>query len=75
MAAHRRPHGHDPLRRRIAAARPSWSRVAAVIAGTGLTERDDAIFVIDLLRPDDLCVDVGANIGFLRFWRPVAEPV
>jgi FkbM family methyltransferase len=43
---------------------PSWSRVAAVIAGTGLTERDDAIFVLDLLRPGDLFVDVGANIGF-----------
>jgi FkbM family methyltransferase len=43
---------------------PSWSRVAAVIAGTGLTERDDAIFVLDLLRPEDLFVDVGANIGF-----------
>jgi FkbM family methyltransferase len=43
---------------------PSWSRVGAVIAGTGLTERDDAIFVLDLLRPGDLFVDVGANIGF-----------
>src|SRR3981189_1186867 len=32
---------------------PSWSGVAAVIAGTGLTERDDAIFVLDVLRPDD----------------------
>jgi FkbM family methyltransferase len=43
---------------------PPWSRAAAVIAGTGLTERDDAIFVIDLLRAGDLFVDVGANIGF-----------
>ncbi len=43
---------------------PCWSRVAAVIAGTGLTERDDAVFVIDLLRAGDLFVDVGANIGF-----------
>jgi FkbM family methyltransferase len=43
---------------------PSWSRVAALIAGTGLTERDDAIFVLDLLRANDLFVDVGANIGF-----------
>jgi FkbM family methyltransferase len=43
---------------------PSWSGVAAVIAGTGLTERDDAIFVLDVLRPDDLFIDVGANIGF-----------
>jgi FkbM family methyltransferase len=43
---------------------PSWSRVAWVIAATGLTERDDAIFVLDLLRPGDLFVDVGANIGF-----------
>jgi FkbM family methyltransferase len=43
---------------------PSWSRVGAVIAGTGLTERDDAIFVLDLLRPGDLFIDVGANIGF-----------
>jgi FkbM family methyltransferase len=43
---------------------PPWSRAAAAIAGTGLTERDDAIFAIDLLRSGDLFVDVGANIGF-----------
>ncbi len=43
---------------------PSWSRVAAVLVGTGLTEHDDAIFTLDLLRPGDLYVDVGANIGF-----------
>jgi len=43
---------------------PSWSRVTAVIAGTGLTERDDALFAIDLLRAGDLFVDVGANVGF-----------
>ena len=43
---------------------PSWSRVAAVLVGTGLTERDDAIFTLDVLRPGDLYVDVGANIGF-----------
>jgi len=43
---------------------PSWSRVGAIIAGTGLTERDDAIFALDLLHEDDLFVDVGANIGF-----------
>jgi FkbM family methyltransferase len=43
---------------------PSWSRAAGVIAATGLTERDDAIFVLDLLRDADLFVDVGANIGF-----------
>ncbi len=43
---------------------PSWSRATALIAGTGLTERDDALFVIDLLRPGDLFVDVGANVGF-----------
>ena len=42
----------------------SNSRVAGVIAGTGLTERDDALFVLDLLRAGDLFVDVGANIGF-----------
>lgn len=43
---------------------PSWSRATAVIAGTGLTERDDALFTIDLLRAGDLLVDVGANVGF-----------
>ncbi|HEX5224237.1 MAG TPA: FkbM family methyltransferase, partial [Solirubrobacteraceae bacterium] len=43
---------------------PSWSRATAVIAGTGLTERDDALFAIDLLRAGDLFVDVGANVGF-----------
>jgi FkbM family methyltransferase len=43
---------------------PPWSRSAAAIAGVGLVERDDAIFVMDLLRPGDLFVDVGANIGF-----------
>ncbi|HEV7584952.1 MAG TPA: FkbM family methyltransferase [Solirubrobacteraceae bacterium] len=43
---------------------PHWSRAAGIIAGTGLTERDDAIFVLDLLRAGDLFVDVGANIGF-----------
>jgi FkbM family methyltransferase len=43
---------------------PSWSRATAAIAGTGLTERDDALFVIDLLRPGDLFADVGANVGF-----------
>ncbi|HEX3510949.1 MAG TPA: FkbM family methyltransferase [Solirubrobacteraceae bacterium] len=43
---------------------PSWSRATASIAGTGLTERDDALFAIDLLRAGDLFVDVGANVGF-----------
>ncbi len=43
---------------------PSWSRASAIIAGTGLTERDDALFLLDLLRPGDLLADVGANIGF-----------
>ncbi len=43
---------------------PSWSAMAAVLVGAGLTEREDALFVLDLLRPGDLFVDVGANIGF-----------
>jgi FkbM family methyltransferase len=43
---------------------PPWSRMASHIAATGLTERDEALFVLDLLRPHDLFVDVGANIGF-----------
>jgi FkbM family methyltransferase len=43
---------------------PSWSAMAAVLLGAGLTEREDALFVLDLLRPGDLFVDVGANIGF-----------
>jgi len=43
---------------------PSTSRVAGIIIGTGLTERDDALLVLDVLRPGDLFIDVGANIGF-----------
>ena len=43
---------------------PSWSRGSSVIAATGLAERNDAIFVLDLLRAGDIFVDVGANIGF-----------
>jgi hypothetical protein len=38
--------------------------MAFSLVGTGLTERNDSLFAIDLLRPGDLFVDVGANIGF-----------
>lgn len=43
---------------------PPWSRMAASVAGVGLTEPNDSLFVLDVLRPGDLFVDVGANIGF-----------
>jgi FkbM family methyltransferase len=43
---------------------PPWSRMAASVAGVGLTEPTDSLFVLDVLRPGDLFVDVGANIGF-----------
>jgi FkbM family methyltransferase len=43
---------------------PSWSAMAAVLVGSGMTERADALFVLDLLRSGDLFVDVGSNIGF-----------
>jgi FkbM family methyltransferase len=43
---------------------PPWSRTGSMIAATGLTERDDGLLFLDLLRPGDLFVDVGANIGF-----------
>lgn len=43
---------------------PPWSRMASHVAATGLTEPREALFVLDLLRPTDLFVDVGANIGF-----------
>jgi FkbM family methyltransferase len=41
-----------------------WSRMTAGLAGAGLTERNDSLFVLDVLSPGDLFVDVGANIGF-----------
>lgn len=43
---------------------PPWSRMAGSIVGQGLWERTYSLFVVDLLRPGDLFVDVGANIGF-----------
>ncbi len=43
---------------------PPWSRMAGSVAATGLTERNDSLFVLDVLRPGDLFVDVGANIGY-----------
>jgi FkbM family methyltransferase len=43
---------------------PSWSRMAGLVAAAGLTEPEDARFVLDFVRPGDLFVDVGANIGF-----------
>lgn len=49
---------------------PHWSRMAAVVAATGLTERDDALFVMDLLRPGEIFVDVGSNIGFYTVLAP-----
>jgi FkbM family methyltransferase len=43
---------------------PAWSRMASTVAATGMTERNDSLFVLDVLRPGDLFVDVGANIGY-----------
>ncbi len=38
--------------------------MAGILVANGIAERDDALFVLDMLRPGDLFIDVGANIGF-----------
>lgn len=43
---------------------PSWSSLGAIVAATGSHEYVEEQFVRDLLRPGDVVVDVGANIGF-----------
>lgn len=42
---------------------PSWSKMAGAWIAVGLHEPAEMLFAIHLLRPDDLFVDVGANLG------------
>jgi FkbM family methyltransferase len=42
---------------------PGWSELAGVTVATGLHEPAEELFVLALVRPGDLVVDVGANIG------------
>jgi len=42
---------------------PPWSRLAGALAAVGFHEPEEMFFVIDLLRPGDWMVDVGANLG------------
>ncbi len=42
---------------------PPWSRLAGALAAVGFHEHEEMFFVIDLLRPEDWMVDVGANLG------------
>lgn len=43
---------------------PVWSRMAGNYLTVGFDEYRESLFVLDFLQPDDLFVDVGANIGF-----------
>jgi FkbM family methyltransferase len=43
---------------------PPWSRVAGNYITVGFDEYRESLFVLDFLRPGELFVDVGANIGF-----------
>jgi FkbM family methyltransferase len=43
---------------------PPWSFLASAWATVGFHEYTEALFVIDLLQPEDLFIDVGANLGF-----------
>jgi FkbM family methyltransferase len=43
---------------------PAWSRMAGNYVTVGFDEYRESLFVLDFLKPDDLFVDVGANIGF-----------
>jgi FkbM family methyltransferase len=42
---------------------PSWSRMAGAWVSVGLHEPGEMMFTLRYLRPGDLFVDVGANIG------------
>lgn len=42
---------------------PSWSRMAGAWVSVGLHEPGEMMFTLRFLRPGDLFVDVGANIG------------
>jgi FkbM family methyltransferase len=43
---------------------PAWSRMAGNYLTVGFDEYRESLFVLDFLKPGDLFVDVGANIGF-----------
>jgi FkbM family methyltransferase len=42
---------------------PPWSKLAGMTFATGLHEPREELFVLAYLRPGDVAVDVGANIG------------
>jgi FkbM family methyltransferase len=42
---------------------PSWSQIGGYLIATGFTEVSEQMFVSRLVRPGDLLVDVGSNIG------------
>lgn len=42
---------------------PAWSELAGITASTGLHEPAEELFVFAFLRPGDLVVDAGANLG------------
>lgn len=43
---------------------PAWSRMAGNYVTVGFDEYRESLFVLDFLKPGDVFVDVGANIGF-----------
>jgi FkbM family methyltransferase len=43
---------------------PPWSRMAGNYVTLGFDEFAETVFVLDYLKPGELFVDVGANIGF-----------
>jgi FkbM family methyltransferase len=42
---------------------PPWSSGASACIAVGFHEYDETLFVLDFVRPGDLLVDVGANLG------------
>jgi FkbM family methyltransferase len=42
---------------------PTWSELAGITAATGMHEPAEQLFVFAYLRPGDIMIDVGANVG------------
>ena len=42
---------------------PAWSELGGITAATGLHEPSEQLFVFSYVRPGDLVIDVGANLG------------